>query len=311
MRRAFTLIEIVMVIVITGILAIGTFKALSALFIRSVKAQAVTELSLNAQVTLDQLSLLLYSRVPATVIGYDPSDGSYLPLGEIVSAKPVLEWIGTAEEALTARSYSGFVDMNRSVKSANTLVSPESEGSELDTLERMKFDMSAGIYATDAVRLVFAGTFDEGAVSAGGVANAFGWHGSSADAIYPFSMDSGGTITLHGNPPYIYEKYYLADTAYGVARAKDVEIGASCIKNLSQGIDEDTLLLFYDYRPWKGETFCADPHGVQAGKVTLLAEHVSGFRAEAVNYTIRLSIDMLRPVRASTSVRISKQKVVF
>ncbi|WP_201352405.1 type II secretion system protein [Hydrogenimonas urashimensis] len=311
MRRAFTLIEIIMVIVITGILAIGTFKALNALFIRSVKARAVTELSLNTQAVLDQLSMLLYNRIPASVIGYDPSDGSVQPLGSILSAKPVLEWLGTAEEALTFRKYSGFIDMNRSSYATRTLFSPDSDGFALNRSEQLKFGHSEDIYGKDLIRLVFAGTFDEGDVAAGDPVNAFAWHGGRADGIFAIRMRQNGEIVLSGSPAYIYEKYYLADSAYAVARAKEIDKNAACIKNLPTKVADETLLLFYDYRPWKGESFCADPKGAQAGKVTVLAEDVSGFRAETVNRTIRLGIDMLRAVRGASPVHISKQKVVF
>ena len=311
MRRGFTLIEIIMVIVVTGILAVGTFKALSALFVRSVKARAVTELSISSQAALDQLAILLYHRIPASVIGYDPADGTLLPLSSIVSSKPVLEWIGTAEEALTKRDYSGFVDMNRSSPSTDTLFSPESVGSRVDATTRLKFGRSGNVFSDDLVRLAFAGSFDEGEDTGGDIRNAFGWHGGRSDALFAIDMGDTGEIRLSGDPAYIYEKYYLADTAYGVARGRDIDTNASCIANLPTEVKDDTLLLFYDYRPWKGESFCADPNGGGAGSVTVLAEHVGGFRAEYVNRTIRLSIDLLRPVRSSSPVHLSKQKVVF
>ncbi len=311
MKRAFTLVEIVMVVVVTGILALGTFKALKALFIRSIKAQTVTEFSLNGQAVLDQLGIFLYNRVPASVIGYDPSDGSVRPLASILSSMPVLEWLGTAEEALTSRDYSGFVDMNRSSPSANTLFSPDTVGSRVDERERARFGRNDDVFSEDLVRLAFAGTFDEGDTASGGTENAFGWHGSGSEALFPIEIRDTGEILLGSDPAYIYEKYYLVDTAYGVARGEDIDRSAECIVNLPTEVTEETLLLFYDYRPWKGESFCADPNGKRAGKVTILAERVDGFRAEYVNRTIRLSVEMLRPVGGTSPVRISKQKVVF
>ncbi len=311
MRRAFTLIEIIMVISISGILAVGTFKALGALYIRSVKAQAVTELSLGSQSALDQISTILYARIPGSVIGYDPADGSYGRLDQIVSPKPVLEWIGGAQESLKLRDYSGFVDMNASDSTLNILVSPESDGRRVDATTKLKFDTSADVFASDLVRLVFAGSYDLGAAEGSSITAAFGWHGGGAERIYDITMSGDGNITLSANPPYIYEKYYLADSAYAVARGADVDLSAACISSLGVPVGESALFLFYDYRPWKGETFCADGSGSPTGKVTLIAEDVSGFRAESVNGNIRLSIDMVRPVRGSTPVHISKQKAVF
>ena len=45
--------------------------------------------------------------------------------------------------------------------------------------------------------------------------------------------------------------------------------------------------------------------------MTILAQDVTGFRAEWIDFTIRLAIDTRRKIRGSTPVRISKQKVVF
>ena len=309
MKRGFTLVEIVAVIALTGILAAGTFKALSALYVRSAKARAVTELSLSTQAALDQLSLLLYHRVPMSVIGYDPADGSFARLDALSAPKPVLEWLGSAEEAMIRRDYSGFVDMNASDPTANVLVSPDTDGGALDATEKLKFATSEGIYDEDLVRLVFAGTFDLGGEE--GASDGFGWHGSGTAAIHPVTIGDDGNITLGADPAYIYEKYYLVDTAYAVARGADINRTARCILDLGVEATEETLYLFYDYRPWKGESFCADPAGGGAGKVTVLAEEVQGLRAETVNGTIRLSLDTLRPVRGATPVHVAKQKVVF
>ncbi|WP_457595937.1 type II secretion system protein [Hydrogenimonas sp.] len=311
MRRGFTLLEIVTVVAVGGILAAGSFKALQALYVRSAKARAVTSLSLSTQALLNQLGVLLYDRVPASVVGYDPADGTFAPLAAMTDSKPVLEWIGTAEEARTLGAYSGFVDMNASDPAAGTLASPGTDGDAVAAVEREKFGTQEDIYARDRVRLAFAGTFDEGG-SGEEAAEAFGWHGAAAGRLWSVSIDAQGVIALQGDPAFIYEKYYLADGAYAVARGADIDRDAQCLADAGIEAGPDTLLLFYDYRPWRGESFCADPRsGDKAGKVTPLAEYVRGFRAEWVDGTIRLYVETLRPVRGASPVRISKQKVVF
>ena len=308
MRRAFTLIEIIVVISIAGILAVGTFKALEALFVRSVKAKAVTELSLSSQALLNQLGVLLSARVPGSAIGYDPADGSFDSIENLLASKPVLEWLGSAEESMKRREYSGFIDLNASDPVANLLFSPDSDGLKIDASTKLKFSTSADVFATDLVRLVFAGSYDTGL---DGITDAFGWHGGGSNKIHKISISSDGNITLGSNPPFIYEKYYLADTAYAVARGADINISAPCITSLGVPVTNNSLFLFYDYRPWKGESFCADSLGNGSGGATLLAEDVAGFRAESVNGVLRLSVDMVRPIRGSTPVHISKQKGLF
>jgi hypothetical protein len=107
-------------------------------------------------------------------------------------------------------------------------------------------------------------------------------------------------ITLTGTlPSTIYEKYNLIDSAYALTRKEN----AAC-PNVAT-LDNNSLLLFYNYRPWKGENFCN-------GDVAVLANDVNAFRAQILNGTIRLSIDMNRSIRGSSNpVHLSKQKVVF
>ncbi len=313
-RGGFTLIEIILVIAISAILSIGTFKAIEALYIRSMKAQSLTRLSLDSQVVLDQLGSLLDARIPVSVIGYDPDDGSFVPLVKSVSAKPMMEWLSTAKEAHILKDYSGFIDMDGSDKNSKTLYSPDTDGEKLDATEKRKFDIATSSYDTDRVRLVFSGSFDEGYGEYGSLEDAFGWHGKGANHVYKIKISSDGNISLTGDktPAYIYEKYYIADSAYGVARGESIDLQAACIQNLGIHVDANTLFLFFDYRPWKNESFCADKNSTsRVGGATVLGYHATGFRAEWINGTLRLSLDMSEPIRGSTPVHISKQKVVF
>ncbi|MEA1955113.1 MAG: prepilin-type N-terminal cleavage/methylation domain-containing protein, partial [Campylobacterota bacterium] len=66
-KKAFTLLEMIFVVVISGVLAMGTFKAMEALYVRSAKAKAITELSMQSQIVLDQIGVMLYNRVPNSV----------------------------------------------------------------------------------------------------------------------------------------------------------------------------------------------------------------------------------------------------
>ena len=72
-KKGFTLLEMIFVVVLSGILAIGTFKAIESLYIRSAKAKAVTDLSLESQIVLDQVGVMLYNRIPNSVIGWAPN----------------------------------------------------------------------------------------------------------------------------------------------------------------------------------------------------------------------------------------------
>ncbi len=78
--------------------------------------------------------------------------------------------------------------------------------------------------------------------------------------------------------------------------------------------NNNTLLLFYNYRPWRQESFCADNNNSieHNGSVTILGEHVNAFKAQYINGMIRIYIEMNQSVRGSkASIHLSKQKGIF
>lgn len=184
-----------------------------------------------------------------------------------------------------------------------------------DTIQK-KFNITNNIYNDNIVSLVFSGTLDDGTVVFSSDFNAsFGWHGNSANKMYDISPTSNGkNIILESKPDEVYEKYYIVDSAYAIARGEHVD--TSTCTGFDKSVGDDTLLMFYDYRPWKGETFCGDKgsSGVRAGKVTILSNEVSGFEIGLLNNNIVFSLSMQRGVprgKDSNLVTISKQKVVF
>jgi len=295
-RKGFTLVEIIFVLVIMAVLAAGTFKAIEAIYTRSAQAKALTDLSLQSQIVLDQLSVLLYNRIPKSVIGYTPGAGCEA-IDELVAGRPILEWLAIEEDAMLQGDYDGFVDMNASVKASYTLATPSIDLNDTNL----------------NLNLVFSGAFDGGGDEISACNGAFGWHGKDSNLSYDIST-AVNTIVITDpikKPDFIYEKYYLTNTAYAVARGEDLKPWAPCLTDLNTTIDDNTLFLFYDYYPYKtpSQTFCGDGG---SGKVTILAQDVTAFSAESVNDIIRLSIDMNRNIRGKTcGVHVSKQKAVF
>jgi len=174
---------------------------------------------------------------------------------------------------------------------------------------------SSSIMDTSNLNLIFAGAFDGGAEDIEACSGAFGWHGNDSNVSYAIDMSVLNQITFTDavkQPDFIYEKYYLANGAYAVVRGEDIDRTVTCITDLNITVNTDTLFLFYEYYPYNGETFCADPSGNQQGEVTILAQDITAFSAESVNDIIRLSIDMEREIRGtSCGVHVSKQKGVF
>jgi len=303
MRDSFTLVEIILVVIISAILFLGSFKAIEMLYLHSVKARAITELSMRSQIALEQIAGLLYQRIPDTVINYDPSDDTCQAIEDSNESRPILEWLVYAEQNLTDGKYDSFVDMADSNSSTKTL------------------DTNVSISEDEILKmnLIFAG--DKSIKACKG---AYGWHGNDSNLSFDINIsednsESGDIVVIdEKSPDFIYEKYYLATKAYALARSQDIDLNAKCIDdNLTSNgwiKNNNTLLLFYNYHPWKGETFCADPNSdaTQAGSVVILAEYISGFRVDYINSALRISLDMNKSIRGSkNSIHLSKQRGVF
>lgn len=291
MKKAFTMIELILTIVIMGILAGGTYISLANLYTKSAKSKAMSELSFDSTLISTQISALLSHRVPSTVIGYDPLTPGFESIYSLSKEYKVIEWIGSDFESYKAKRYSSFIDFNRSNRDINMIYSPDT------TIEDV-----------NSTALIFAGAFDEGGVVYGADFNdSFGWHGNSHGFIFDINASSvGEEIRLTSKPSKIYEKYYLLKSAYAIAKYDD--INSSCMVDLNTTLTDKTLLLFYDYYPWKGETFCAD------GSVTILSNETKGFEVDFVNSNLQFNLTLQREIRKkgkNLNIQISKQKVVF
>jgi len=149
--------------------------------------------------------------------------------------------------------------------------------------------------------IVFAGAFDSGLILSD-FNNSFGWHDHNHSLIYKIKEIENNNTTLATKPDEIYEKYYLVDSAYAIARKENIITNCSDV-NLSD--DNNTLYLFYNYRPWNGDTFCD-------GNVTILSKETKGFEVGLINDSIYFNLTLERDIRGSdNNVTISKQKVVF
>jgi len=310
MKKSVTLLEIVIVIAISSILIVGTFKALNVIFLRSKSAQILTELSLETQSVIDILSALLYDRVPMSAIIYD-SQSSYENINTAdLETMKVLEWVGISKEVMD-NNCSAYVNIKN--MGNYYFYSPLTDGSGIENIVREKFNTSDKVYGKNGMlNLIFAGSFDMGGINVG-------WYGTDSSDAYDINI-TGEKVSIADDkkPDEIYERYYLVDSAYAVTVGKYVDKNATCIEDLKNSgvkITDYTLLIFYDFRPWKKETYCADKYSGsidKKGKVSVLMQDVTSFEAEklgAINIRIKIQAD--REVNGGNKIRITKQKVIF
>ena len=327
-KKTFTLIEIIFVIVILGLISVGSFKAIEMLYQRYYQVNTITKFSILSQTLLDEVSTILYYRIPLTAIGYDPQSGDFKKLEDIDDEKyKIFEWISEAYDSKKhfgfdiKTGYTGFIDLEASNRDTFTLVAKDFNITDINDTENNISNTHIDLNQT--VAIIFAGNLDLG-VESDNYKDDYGWHGHEHNKTYLINRfkqvgnDANLTMENEIEGNRIYAKYYLANSAWGIARGVDIDQNSNCITalNLKNSEINNTLFLFYNYRPWKKETFCADPNTTNVsteGNVSILAKDITAFKVKAVDYHIELKVQFSKSMYKGSdkNITITKQKVTF
>ena len=320
MKKAFTLLELVVVIVVLGIIAMMSFNAIMNIYSNYFQTKTVNELETQTEIALEQISKRLEHRIKPSVIARK-TDGAFLALndsGVNLDAKyEILEFIPYAYEIFNdvisfdandnvieqggkAGRYSGYADLAKS-SPATGLISP---GSNFTTgvVETIK-DLTCRDETRDATCVDF--TKKDGGVVAifsdvyYNVQDSFGYKGDITKldiAKVGVKSTDGDTLEISGfDGKQISEQYHLAYTANAIVPEQSADP-----KDTANGVFD--LNLYYDYRPWMGEKY------KQNGEKATLAKNVTRFVFTEKNGVIVLKLCM----RAKNSeITICKSKAVY
>ena len=309
MKRAFTLLELVVVIVVLGIIAMMSFNAIMNIYSNYFQTRTVNELETQTEIALEQISKRLEHRIKPSVIARKPS-GGFLPLNDsrvnLNSGYEILEFIPYAYEIFNdvpsgsnkAGRYSGYVDLAKS-SPATGLISPGSNFTT-EVVETIK-DLTCKDDTRNATCVDFTNK-DGGVVAIFSdvyydVQNSFGYKGISNLDIAKVGVKSidGDTLEISGFAnKQISEQYHLAYTANAIVPEQSADP-----KDTANGVFD--LNLYYDYRPWMGQ-------GYKNGEKATLAKNVTRFVFIEKNGVIVLKLCM----RAKNSeITICKSKAVY
>ncbi len=313
-RKAFTLIEIITTIAILSIIASISIFSIDKLYKEFNKAKKISNLSLEAKRVSIQLENLLSSKIPSTLIGYDMKNNSFESIYNLTKKHKILEWLSFTKDSFQKGECSFFIDMKRCDKHNKSLFSPDTNLSMVNERVKKKFLKSGDLFRNEDIVLIFSGSFDNGVdVFSKNFKNFYGWHGHKSEKIIKISQNSESEKFFIKNlPKEIYEKYYLSSSAYAIAKGEDIDKSSACIKNLPIKIKNSSLLLFYDYRPWKKESFCADKNAQKKeGKVTILSQNIKDFSVSLNNDNLILNLTFIQNLIPKKSIEIFSQRIIF
>ena len=308
MKRAFTLLELVVVIVVLGIIAMMSFNAIMNIYSNYFQTKTVNELETQTEIALEQISKRLEHRIKPSVIARK-TDGAFLALNDsgvnLNAEYEILEFIPYAYEIFNdvpsgnkAGRYSGYADLAKS-SPATGLISPGSNFSTevVETIKDLTCREDTNATCVDfkdkdgGVVAIFSDVYYN-------VQNSFGYKDISNLDIAKVGVKStdGDTLEISGFAnKQISEQYHLAYTANAIVPEQSTDP-----KDAANGVFD--LNLYYDYRPWMGEKY------KQNGEKATLAKNVTRFVFTEKNGVIVLKLCM----RAKNSeITICKSKAVY
>ena len=331
MKRAFTLLELVVVIVVLGIIAMMSFNAIINIYTNYFQTRTINELETQTEIALEQISKRLEHRIKPSVIARKGGNNSseFLALNDsrvtLAQDYEILEFIPYAYEifndvtefdvennitvtkngkAYTGR-YSGYVDLVKS-SPATGLVSPGSKFTTtlVETIEDLtcKEDEDENYNRPNRNGCVDFKNKESGVAAIFSdvfydVQSSFGYKGTGSLDIAKVGVKSidGDTLEISGfTNKQISEQYHLAYTANAVVPEQSQ---SQADKN--NGVFD--LNLYYNYKPWMGQ-------GYKTGEKATLAKNVTRFVFTKKNGVIVLKLCM----RAKNAeITICKSKAVY
>lgn len=303
MKKAFTMLELVMVMVIMGIVASIGAEIIASMYSNYLRSRTINRLESQTEITLEQIAKRLQYRIKESVITRN-NLGNPLSLSDSSIAAGgtfnVLEWIGASNESFlgTPRpGWSGFIDLDSNDTNRNAVPRPTlktSESNLTDAISTISALTNGNITltATNEAALVFKGM-------AYSVAD-FGWgNPNNGDGSATLKVRIGASIDIFeisndAIPNEITEQYTLAHTAYAIVPS-------------APNSTDFNLTLYYNYQPWLGEDYNT------TGTPAVLAENVSLFRFRQDESILRLKLCLhdANQTGVGDLIVVCKEKVVY
>lgn len=290
-KKAFTLIELILVIVILAILSLIGSNIYTNVYKNYLTSKIVDEVEDKTQLALDQIASRLSDRVKQATIGRKSSDKNNIVLVYDSRLEPdhdILEWIGQSTQSRnlaganvdSSIGWSGFLDTGIYEGVKRILI-----GGRLPAAMNVINSISRG--KSQNLAMIFQGisTTKE---------NGYGFRGENPDQIMVFNMpNNGARITLARDymGGEISDRYQIAHSAYAIVP------------------ENGNLYLYYDYRPWMGQTY-------ENGIKSLLVENVTlfrfrGFSASGMDLKLCVNADAEKHGVTDNRFVVCKTKVVF
>lgn len=288
MKKGFTLIELIFVIVILSIISMFGANLYTKIYKSYSDARTMSGLQFRTDTALLAITSRLENRIKDSLIGRKSADNSFVGIDSVAEDHDILEWIGQSVESKNLGTnnpripgWSGFIDLQNprttrdttSTTGAGTLISNGSNIPEaLRIIQHLTGENSFGVVFKGSVvpDIQNAFGFDVNTHNCTNVAQATAATDPEEIRITNFENNNSKV--------QISNQYYLAHTAYAVVPENITQYTSN-----GQNYNQFDLVLRYDYQPWRGQTYLD-------GRRALIARNVTMFRFKDENGAVALKL---------------------
>lgn len=310
-RFAFTMIELIFVIVIMGVIGKFGVEFLAQAYKSFIFTTVNNTLQSNSASAVEFISSRLQYRIKDSVIARTGEVLTFDAVSNLDTTKEytVLEWVSRDIEGYRSTSlpnWSGIIDLNNTLATPTVLVSPETNTTAVNTMIDI---LSYGYSSISDAALYFIGSNNN--------INGYGWDSSAltvqlGSVMHPIKAigatlnqlaprTGGATTTNTFNGVDVYEYYHLAWTANAIY----IDDYDSTNKTFS-------LFYYFNYQPWDGEKFYDTGQNIQR---FLIMENISTFRFTAIGSIVKIQVCAKSTVISGTDddegYSLCKEKTIF
>jgi len=303
-HNAFTLIELIFVIVVMGIIGKFGVEFLAQAYRSFIFSNINNTLQSNSSTAVEFIGARLQHRLKDSIIVRTGEVTSFKSLASASTANnyTVLEWVSSDIDnfrGTTSPNWSGIIDLEHSDHNSSILVSPETNTTAINSLiqslshSKSTFDNSAALY--------FIGSNVD--------INGYGWNSNAIttqnEVMHPVvSVTNHTDQFMSGVSNFtgidVYEYYKLAWTANAIVM-ENYNQGAYAGKNMGD------LVFYFNYQPWNGEKFY---DGGDVLHYTIMKK-VSTFRAIAIGSIIKIQVCTKSATVKDEEYSLCKEKTIF
>ena len=291
-RAAFTMIELIFVIVVMGIIGKFGVEFLAQAYRSFIFSNVNNSLQSKSASAVEFIATRLQYRIKDSLIVRVNTGTGAIGVGSAVAGTPytVLEWVSMdidGYRGTTRPNWSGIADLDP----GQALGLIESPATETNTTSALISTLSYGTKGINNAALYFIGSNSD-------VTTDYGWDANLTNqnaAMHP--INSTATITQFApsvgtfTGVDIYEYYKLAWTAYAIV-----------YRDTDGDGNEDELRLYYDYQPWNGDTLAN-------ARQAVLMNDVATFQFTSIGSIIKIQVCANSDLVEDYS--LCKEKTVF